>query len=196
MKDGTAVRHTLDVLRGTIVQGMMFSPSKSRIHLHLGHFSARERPRCIEKEVQLSHVPSDLYRDFRKNIPRHRIFSTKVCIANMHPAITRKTMQRHRVLAAKGCIANRKPSLQAKFCSDTGFSPQKCVSRTEKRHYRQNSAATQIFRLKRVCRERLHCHFGSKACIANRVGSKECVAWKQCAACDTGGLQAGFRRAP
>ena len=63
----------------------------------------------------------------------------------------------------------------------------------ENRHYRQNSAATQIFRLKRVCRERLHCHFGSKECVASRVGSKECVAWKQCAACDTGGLQVGFR---
>ena len=72
----------------------------------------------------------------------------------------------------------------------------KSVYREQKnRHYRQNSAATQAFRLKRVCRERLHCHFGSKECVADRVGSKECVAWKQCAACDTGGLQVGFRRA-
>ena len=49
-----------------------------------------------------------------------------------------------------------------------------------------------------ITRKALQRHrvFGSEVCIANRVGSKECVAWKQCAACDTGGLQAGFRRAP
>lgn len=107
MKDGTALRHTLDVLRGTIVQGMMFSPSKSRIHLHLGHFSARERPRYIEKVVQLSPAPSALYRDSCENVPRHRVFAIKECIANMQPALTGKTLQRHRVFVTKECIADR-----------------------------------------------------------------------------------------
>ena len=63
---------------------------------------------------------------------RHSFFGSKVCIANMHPTITRKTMQRHRVLAAKGCIANRKPAITGKICNDTGYSPQKSVSRTGK----------------------------------------------------------------
>ena len=77
----------------------------------------------------------------------------------MHPTITRKTMQRHRVFGSKVCIANRKTGITGKI-------------------------------LQR------HMVFATKERIADRVGSKECVAWKQCAACDTGGLQAGFRRAP
>ena len=116
--------------------------------------------------MQLSHVLSDLYRDFRKNVPRHRIFTTKVCIANMHPTITRKTMQRHRVLAAKGCIANRKPAITGKICNDTGYSPQKSVSRTGKpalpakfcsdtdfsAQKSVSRAAALSFRIERVCR--------------------------------------------
>ena len=65
--------------------------------------------------MQLSPAPSALYRNSCENVPRHRIFATKVCIANMHPTITRKTMQRHRVLAAKGCIANRKTVITGKI---------------------------------------------------------------------------------
>ena len=56
-------------------------------------------------------------------------FGTKVCIANMHPAITRKTMQRHRVLAAKGCIANRKTVITGKILQRHRFFDSKeCVA--------------------------------------------------------------------
>ena len=69
-------------------------------------------------------------RHYRQNLQRHRIFATKVCIANMQPDLTRKTLQRHRVFATKACIANRKAVITRKICSDTGYSPQKSVSRT------------------------------------------------------------------
>ena len=68
-------------------------------------------------------------RHYRQNLQRHRIFATKVCIANMQPDLTRKTLQRHRVFATKACIANRKAVITRKICSDTGYSPQKSVSR-------------------------------------------------------------------
>ena len=52
--------------------------------------------------------------------------------------------------------------LPFRFPSATQFFWHKSVYREQKNHhYRQNSAATQAFRLKRMCRERLHCHFGS-----------------------------------
>ena len=60
---------------------------------------------------------------------RHSFFGTKVCIANMHPTITRKTMQRHRVLAAKGCIANRKTVITGKILQRHRFFDSKeCVA--------------------------------------------------------------------
>ncbi len=46
---------------------------------------------------------------------RHSFFGSKVCIANMHPTITRKTMQRHRIFGSKECVANRKPVITSKI---------------------------------------------------------------------------------
>jgi len=52
--------------------------------------------------------------------------------------------------------------LPFRFPSATqGISCKRVYREHKNRLYRQNSAATQIFLLKRVCRERLHCHFGS-----------------------------------
>ena len=60
---------------------------------------------------------------------RHSFFGTKVCIANMHPTITRKTMQRHRVLAAKGRIANRKTIITGKILQRHRlFGSKECVA--------------------------------------------------------------------
>jgi hypothetical protein len=71
--------------------------------------------------------PGSVYRSDSRQ--RHSFFGTKVCIANMHPTITRKTMQRHMVLAAKGCIANRKTGITGKILQRHRlFGSKECVA--------------------------------------------------------------------
>ena len=56
----------------------------------------------------------------RKTLQRHRVFATKVCIANRKTVITGKILQRHRLFGSKECVAS----------GCTVISDRKSVSRT------------------------------------------------------------------
>lgn len=86
-------------------------------------------PSLIPSSCYLSLVPLPIPSTGSDSRQRHSFFGTKVCIANMHPTITRKTMQRHRVLAAKGCIANRKTVITGKILQrHRFFGSKECVA--------------------------------------------------------------------
>ena len=44
-------------------------------------------------------------RHYWQNLQRHRVFASKVCIANRKTGITGKILQRHRFFGSKECVA-------------------------------------------------------------------------------------------
>lgn len=71
------------------------------------------------------------HRFCRLSPPRHRVLPRKECIANSRSRFSRFPFPRHTLFAGFPCIANRKQLFGARPLSDTGFCPEKSVSRAE-----------------------------------------------------------------